>query len=120
MIIVSYGTLKKGFYNHKRCGMDQQEYLGEITIPNYKMYNLGFYPTVVKSNDPKDTIFVEIYDVGDDVFEFINRMELNTGYHVEEVEVEIDGKVIKALIFAMVNEQVDGKYELIKDGIYKM
>ena len=111
-IIFVYGSLRKGFYNYKSCGLDKAKFLGEGFISGFKMFSLGSYPCVVKSNDDNDVIFGEIYEV-DDVTK-IRNMELGAGYFEEEII--ING--IKAKIYVF-NENKLHKKILVEGGIWK-
>lgn len=56
--VAVYGSLKKGFGNHRLLGATS-EFIGTgITEPKYKMYSLGGFPGLHSGND---RIFVEVY-----------------------------------------------------------
>lgn len=102
-----YGSLREGFHNNK---MMNNPILKETkTLTGYKMYSFGFYPAIRKSDNEKDTIYVEVYDVNDNDLEFINSMELGAGYHIDESE---------GFILYVYNRDLDEKIR-VGDGVWK-
>lgn len=75
--VAVYGSLRKGFGNHNF--LKDQTFLGSDVIPNYKMYDLGAFPGIV----PADTgsIFTEIYEINDEVFESLDRLEGHPNFY---------------------------------------
>lgn len=74
MIMAVYGTLKQGFGNNHL--LERAKYLGEaFTTPEYTMYSLGGFPTIVKNGNT--SIKIEVYEVEDPTA--INRLEGFTG-----------------------------------------
>ena len=91
--IAVYGTLKKGFYNHKRFRLDEYgTFLGFDTIFGYDMYDLGMYPIVVKSVSGE--IKVEVYDVSTDMVATLDRMERGAGYYPTYVSTKFGHAII--------------------------
>jgi len=84
-----YGSLRNGQYNARR---EDETYkrIGEVTITGFKMYSLygGAYPCIVRTDNKKDTVVVELFNITDE-----NRilgiygMEIGAGYHLEHVDV---------------------------------
>jgi len=105
-IIAVYGTLRQGFGNHRIIN-DKPFHKTELT--NFVMYSLGGFPAIVESNDDKDTIAVELYEVDDitlanvDSLEGYNReSDHNPFYDCKEVEVYLgDGNYTTASIYVM-------------------
>ena len=62
-----YGTLKKGYHNHEvhLKGLITR-FEGFITLP-FELYTNGRYPMIVKSENLSQ-IYIEIYEVSDNVF----------------------------------------------------
>lgn len=61
-------------------------YLRTVTLPYFKMYSLGEYPYVVRSENPDDTIVAELFLVDDEKTEqTVNHLESDAGYILEPV-----------------------------------
>lgn len=92
--ILVYGTLRQGDYNFERIanafGSDSIKKVGEANVKNYKLFNLGFYPAVNKSDNEDDVIVCDVLEVSNDAKNFIDRMEFGAGYKLENVN--LDGK----------------------------
>lgn len=105
-----YGTLKKGRYNHERFGMDHATFVRIATINGYSMYTNGIYPAAVKGKD-SDSIVGEVYDVPDELYDRIERMETYAGYTVDELD--------DMRIFAMPVRHIDPAFwKKIPDGMF--
>lgn len=74
-----YGTLKKGYYNHRLLQGPGVTFKGEFTTePNYTMYSLGGYPAVMSNGTT--AITGELYEVTNkNVIENIYRLEGYSG-----------------------------------------
>ena len=99
-----YGSLKRGFPNHDRFDFDKKSrFLGEATLNGARMYDLGPFPCVVLTNDPKDAVHGEIYEVTDDeCASMIRRMERGAGY--VETKVEANGREAATFVYDGVQE----------------
>ena len=66
MFVSVYGTLRKGWGNHRVMEMANGELVGEgTTVENYNMYNLGGIPAVSLAHTSNETpVKVEVYEVG--------------------------------------------------------
>jgi len=107
-----YGTLKKGFPNHERLGLDKTaKFLGPAELAGAKMYDLGLFPAIVMTGEPKDVVQGELYNIEDEeCINRIRRMERAAGY--DEVEVDIGGTKAKAFVF----DHVPQKASHVEDG----
>ena len=85
MRIFVYGTLKKGYENHRVIA--NAKFLGKhVTDPKYTMYDMGAYPCITLGGDT--AIVGEVYEVDSlrrtDVLEgypvYYNRIEIETEY----------------------------------------
>lgn len=95
-----YGSLRKTEYNNYLLG--DSEYLGRGIIRGYKMYSLGDYPFVVPTGNPDDKIFVEGYEVDEEIADSIDSVEISVGYYKANVDIRIEfGGVIGGYIYAM-------------------
>ena len=118
MIIMSYGTLKRGFYNHKLMG--ENTYLGKVSLSGYVMYKNEHYPAIVKSDDPERVVIGELYEIEKDVFDTIAAIEFSAGYHINEIGVDINNEKTIVPVFVMDKELVDNsKWEIVNEGEYK-
>jgi len=72
-----YGSLRKDFSSPAREVLDEHaEYVGEATFQG-KLYKIDWYPGVVPSDDPDDTVIGEVYKIidRDEVFSKLDRYE---------------------------------------------
>ena len=81
----SYGSLRKGFWNHTRFGLGEPILTTVIAGAMFMDPNLG-YPWLF---DGQDHIFpsnqmqnypIEVYEVSEEIYDRINSMEINSGY----------------------------------------
>ncbi len=85
-----YGSLREGHYNFTRLVAkdDKRTKDGVETIRGFKMFDLGSFPFVSRTNNDADSIIVELYTLSDpDVCRYIHMMEVGAGYGVEEVTI---------------------------------
>lgn len=92
-LVAVYGSLKKGYYNHRALGEDA-EFLGTDTVCGV-MYNNGSYPKLYKIH-PKNALpfpkslsrdhVIEVYRISDEPYERITSMELGAGYAPEDIK----------------------------------
>jgi gamma-glutamylcyclotransferase (GGCT)/AIG2-like uncharacterized protein YtfP len=81
-----YGSLRKDQYNYERL-KNGLEYIATVEIPGFRLYSLGPYPTALRSDDPKDTLVVDLFNVSPTITYRIDAMERGADYDYEEVEV---------------------------------
>lgn len=75
--VVVYGTLRKGFGNHRLLTTSEELFAGSLPLP-YRMISLGAFPGLIPTEDNHD-ISVEIYKVTEEVLERLDRLEGYTG-----------------------------------------
>ena len=89
-MIVVYGSLRKGAYNFDRFvdifGEKNIEYVKTKEITGFKLYSLGPYPGIKKSNDTSDKLVVDILHVTNEVYDAIYNMEIGAGYEALNIE----------------------------------
>ena len=74
-ILLVYGSLMKDQYNHDAY-MGRALYLGRASVQGFALYDLGFYPGIL--HDSGDSrVFGELYEVSEEDFERICRLEGN-------------------------------------------
>ena len=82
--IFVYGTLKSGYHNHRILGSDA-EFLGEVVIAGFKLFESGI-PFMKRTNNTKDCVLGEIYTVTDKNLVHVDHLEGHpTGYRREPV-----------------------------------
>jgi gamma-glutamylcyclotransferase (GGCT)/AIG2-like uncharacterized protein YtfP len=93
--ILVYGTLMQGYRNHFL--IENQKYLGNCKIKGFEMYHVHSFPGVVEG---KGQIQGEVYQVDDSLLPALDKLEsIGSMYDRKEVEIEIQGKSIKAWIY---------------------
>jgi gamma-glutamylcyclotransferase (GGCT)/AIG2-like uncharacterized protein YtfP len=106
MKLIVYGTLMRGESNHymmKLCGMEGAEYLGDVTVPNAVLYDLGGYPglkflPMTRPLYNLDEVHGELYEVSEKHIKELDRFEgVPTLYDRIECEYEIHGDWITHL-----------------------
>ncbi len=108
-----YGSLKKKFFNHSLIEDNRRNrFIRKGTVEGYKLYILWSYPAI-KTATPTDLISVELYSLTDEVFEKIDRMEQNAGYHPVEV---VDDKGKEGVVY--VYEGAVKEENLIPHGVW--
>lgn len=85
-----YGTLKKGFHNH-RC-LNNSKQIGEGWLYGFEMWR-NFVPYVKRSENKESKVFGEIYEVSIDTL--INSLDILEGhpyfYKREFIEDQLNG-----------------------------
>ncbi|WP_042697566.1 gamma-glutamylcyclotransferase family protein [Thermococcus sp. PK] len=82
MRIAVYGTLRRGKPLH--WYLEGARFLGEDWITGYELY-FDALPYAVRGSG---NLKVEVYEVTDEIFEGINRMETNAGYRPVELSTK--------------------------------
>ena len=72
--VAVYGSLRQGMGNHRL--LEGSKFLGQDVIEGFVMYSLGAFPCVKSVwPDPDNSIVVEVYEVDDDTFARLDRLE---------------------------------------------
>ena len=74
------GSLRRGEYNHRRFEGFADGFAGTATAAGFVLKDLGEFPAMVPSTDPRDLVVGELYDVSDDLAHALDRFEANDGY----------------------------------------
>ena len=76
-LVTVYGSLLKGLSNwHWHLNNPESKLLGEHTLNGgFVMISLGGFPGLIPDDKSKDSIFVETYEVTDNVYKSIERLE---------------------------------------------
>lgn len=80
-----YGSLKSGRYNHPF--MRYERYVGDTSVRG-TLYIVSSYPALTE--DGCNEYHAEIYEMTEEQYEPIRRMEIGAGYK----EVEVDGCIV--------------------------
>ena len=111
--IFVYGTLTKGFYNHRV--IEGATLLGtHETEPEYTMANLGGFPAVLL--DGEHSIKGEVYEVDEDTFRRADALE---GYPSFYNRIEIDTKYGKAWMYYIKEISPHRRIVIIEAGEWK-
>ena len=87
MKLFVYGSLKKGYYNHRL--LKDSQFIRKYSIPGFTLYSAGSYPVAIQSKKGKDYITGEVYEVNSQIWNIINNMERYAGY----ISTEYDGLI---------------------------
>jgi len=87
MKVFVYGTLKKGYGNH-RC-LDGAKFIKEtITKPIYDLVDVGYFPGLVSGNN---AIQGEIYEINDSILKRLDNLE---GYRGKSSNSNLYNRII--------------------------
>jgi gamma-glutamylcyclotransferase (GGCT)/AIG2-like uncharacterized protein YtfP len=108
MRLLVYGSLRKNGWLHEGwLGLDP---IKTVKLVGYDLFAItNAYPA---ASEGKNTIICELYDIEEDQFHALKRMELNAGYYEKEVMVDNTS----ASIFLMKPDWLIKSALLIKDG----
>ena len=100
--IAAYGSLRKGFHNHRWLG-EQANLLEYTTVKGAMLLRSGSYPLLFKPEEaPENTTIqehkIEIYEVDEKLFNRISTIEYASGYKAETFE-HPDETITDAIIF---------------------
>lgn len=82
-----YGSLRKGMYNyeHFKLGLT---YHKTVEVEGFRLFSLGSFPCVIRTEDPKDKLTVDLFTATPDTAHRIDRMERGASYDYEEITVD--------------------------------
>lgn len=86
--IASYGSLRLDEYNYNRFKQlfgDDFNYVKTTSISGYKLFDLGSYPGLKVSDSEADVVIVDVLEVSDKCFDYIEGMEHGAGYSTIKV-----------------------------------
>lgn len=112
MKVFVYGTLKRGYWNHRL--LEKSKFVGEGTISGYELYDLGSYPGIIPG-EKKDEVDGELYEIDNETLIRLDRLEGEGFLYLrKEVEVDINGHMEKVLIYVY-NRKVKGAKKLKRE-----
>ncbi len=112
MLLAVYGTLRREGGAHVILKLLNAEFLGMGRVRGYRMF-ASRIPFAVKSEDRRDEIIVELYEVPDEKIPLLDHYE--EGYVRRMVEVELeDGNTVEAWMYVWEHPLED--VELVEGG----
>ncbi len=95
-----YGTLMTGKVNYQRF-LEGQEFLGSAILNGYALYNLGWYPGAIKSDNCEDKVKGEVFRIDDNALRQLDYLEDNGGLYIRKFEkVHLnDGLTLEAYVY---------------------
>ncbi len=96
-LIFVYGSLKRG--ERLNPALRNEKFIAEATtLPEYSLFNLGWYPGL--KHEGSTAVQGEIYEVSEDTFTYLNRMEKGAGYTPEQVKLhKVHGEPITCWLY---------------------
>ncbi len=83
-----YGSLRRGLHNYERFELHLR-YHFSCWIKGYQLYSFGEFPFAVKTNNDKDQILIEIFEINDvEIQKQIDELELGYGYFMEAIMID--------------------------------
>lgn len=80
--IAVYGSLLKGFGNHRL--IQDSKYIGDgLTKPEYTMVSLGGFPGVIKNGN--NSIYFQVYELDDETFKRVDRLEGHPAFYKRDI-----------------------------------
>lgn len=71
-----YGTLLSGFNNYNYYLKDKAKLIDkDVAVEKFKMFNLGFFPACIFTDNQADIVYGEIYSVDEETFQNLDRLE---------------------------------------------
>jgi len=111
MLVAVYGTLKKGFGNHRI--IEHCKYIGSDLLEKFDLYDLGPFPGIYKGDNK---VFVELYKVTDTDTE--KALDCLEGYPVLYDKSTVFTNFGPATIY-IYNRVLNEGESLLKDGFWK-
>jgi len=103
MLVLFYGSLKRGGYNHYRLNVSQSGMFvaNAVTREPYFMASFGSYPAVMVPTKefPGELIHGELWEMPAEAMEPIRRMEIGAGYEEKSIMVETKEGSNTALVY---------------------
>lgn len=107
-----YGTLRKGFGNHRLLNNDFCKLLGtEITAPEFKMVSLGGFPGLIPGG--KQSVTIEVYEVNSKEVE--QSLDWLEGYPSFYQKMTINTQWGKANVYIL-SEEKYGRLPIVESG----
>lgn len=113
--VAVYGSLKRGFYNHRV--LNGAPFLASGTVTGFEMFDLGSYPMVVPGDG---SIAVEIYEVNPATFGQLDRLEgFPSFYGRKMITAVTDYCPVEAWMYVGQAHQVRGQKQ-VTSGVWPL
>lgn len=115
--IAVYGSLKKGMHNHSLLENDGAQFLGveDLTVP-FKMIPYSSFPALIP-NAQNTTVQMEIYDVNDSVYHFVEILEGYPHFYDKATTTLSNGDSVEFYIIPDTSQRLQQQY-INEPGIY--
>lgn len=111
IIVAVYGSLKRGFYNHRI--IESGSFLAEGVVTGFDMFNMGMYPMVIPG---KRKIQVELFEVDVPTFARLDRLEgFPTFYGRQVVTAQTSYCPVEAWLYVGTKDKVQ-RCKRVLDG----
>lgn len=116
-VLFVYGSLKRGFGNHRLLENLRAKFLGEAkSEPVFTMYSLGGFPGIIRNGDTP--VSGELYEVPSSGMSDLDMLEGHPNfYRREDIRLE-NGQVVLGYVLPVRSEYVNG-CPVIDDGVWK-
>ena len=109
-----YGSLrrysKRGYNFNRFAQYGEQIYIRDVKLNGYEMYDLGAYPAVCVGTG---IIKCELHAVTNEVFNYIEAMELRVGYFPKTIKLNIDFNDEEVIIFLYPKRLLNGVKKVV-------
>lgn len=118
ILVFVYGTLKKGFGNHRVMERARGEYVGDTTIQHATMYSLGAFPAIALDKRAKTEVHGEVYRIAD--AEGLKPLDWLEGYPRFYNRSEVESPLGKVWVYHIDKSTLDESNRgIIEDGVWK-
>lgn len=103
-----YGTLKKGYVNHRL--LEKSQFVGNGEIKGFSIYDLGPYPAIVDSKDAGEVVAGELYEIDEKTLVMLDRLE-GEGflYKRRQVNVLVGESELDAYVYVFLRDLRNAK-----------
>jgi len=95
MRVFVYGTLKKGFHNHRL--LEGCEFIGTRSVSGFTLIDLGAFPGMVAS---PGEVTGEVYEIDDETLARLDQLE-SEGSFYKRVKINIDGDDVSTYLYML-------------------
>lgn len=120
-LVFVFGSLKKGFGNHRL--LQDSEFIEPAVTKDaaFKMVSYGGFPGMYHGGDT--AIHGEVYEVDDETFQRLDRLEGHPNfYQREQVQVHLkrdaDDVPIEATAWMYINHGTGDEHQAIESGVW--
>jgi gamma-glutamylcyclotransferase (GGCT)/AIG2-like uncharacterized protein YtfP len=115
LIVAVYGSLKRGFYNHRL--LERSTFLSDGQVQGFEMFSLGSFPMVTPG---RGAIAVELFEVDHATFAQLDRLEgFPNFYGRTVVTVSTAYCPVQAWLYVGRREQVKG-HPRVRSGLWQL